>query len=188
MDPDFFVKTEYAYVSPPGIDEKLIEEISRQKDDPSWVEDIRKRALKEFLEAPMPRWGPDLRGLNLNNLIYYIKPLNKRASTWEELPPFIRETFERLGVPEAERKFLAGVGAQFESEMVYHNMKKELESQGIIFAAMDEAVKEYPDLVREYFGKVVPIGDNKFSALTYAVWGGGSFLYVPRGVKLEKPV
>ncbi len=188
MDYDFSVKAEYAYVSPPGIDEKLIEEISRQKDDPGWVEDIRKKALKEFLESPMPRWGPDLKGLNLNDLVYYIKPLNKRASSWEELPPSIRETFERLGVPEAERKFLAGVGAQFESEMVYHKMKKELESQGIIFAAMDDAVKEYPDLVKPYFGKVVPIGDNKFSALTYAVWGGGSFLYVPKGVKLEKPV
>ncbi|MFP3262445.1 MAG: Fe-S cluster assembly protein SufB [Nitrososphaeria archaeon] len=188
MDYDFSVRAEYEYVSPPGINEKLIEEISRQKDDPGWVEEIRKKALREFLEAPMPRWGPNLRELNFNNLIYYIKPLRKKASTWEELPSSIRETFERLGVPEAERKFLAGVGAQFESEMIYHNIKKELESQGIVFVAMDEAVKEYPHLVRPYFGKVVPIGDNKFSALTYAVWGGGSFLYVPKGVKLEKPV
>ncbi|MGC8558284.1 MAG: Fe-S cluster assembly protein SufB, partial [Nitrososphaeria archaeon] len=133
-------------------------------------------------------WGPDLSGLNLNELIYYIKPVNKRAETWDELPASIRETFERLGVPESERKFLAGVGAQFESEMVYHNIKKELDSQGVIFASMDEAVKEYPNMVREYFGKVVPIGDNKFSALTYAVWGGGSFVYVPKGVKLEKPL
>ncbi|MGC8661412.1 MAG: Fe-S cluster assembly protein SufB [Nitrososphaeria archaeon] len=185
---DFSVKADYSYVSPPGVDEKLIDDISRLKNDPQWVEDIRKKALKEFLDFPMPRWGPKLGGLNLNDLIYYIRPLNKRAETWDELPASIRDTFERLGVPESERKFLAGVGAQFESEMVYHNIKKELESQGIIFLSMDEAVKEYPNLVRENFGKVVPIGDNKFSALTYAVWGGGSFVYVPKGVRLEKPL
>jgi len=185
---DFSVKADYSYVSSPGVDEKLIDDISRLKNDPQWIVDIRKRALNEFLELPMPRWGPDLGGLNLNDLVYYIRPVNKRAETWDELPATIRETFERLGVPESERKFLAGVGAQFESEMVYHNIKKELDSQGVIFASMDEAVKEYPNIVREYFGKVVPIGDNKFSALTYAVWGGGSFVYVPKGVKLEKPL
>lgn len=185
---DFSVQADYSYVSPPGVDEKLIDDISRVKNDPQWIVDIRKRALNEFLELPMPRWGPDLGGLNLNELIYYIKPVNKRAETWDELPASIRETFERLGVPESERKFLAGVGAQFESEMVYHNIKKELDSQGVIFASMDEAVKEYPNMVREYFAKVVPIGDNKFSALTHAVWGGGSFVYVPKGVKLEKPL
>jgi Fe-S cluster assembly protein SufB len=185
---DFSVHADYSYVSPPGLDEKLIDDISRLKNDPHWIVDIRKRALNEFLELPLPRWGPDLGGLNLNELVYYIRPVNKRAETWDELPASIRETFERLGVPESERKFLAGVGAQFESEMVYHNIKKELDSQGVIFASMDEAVKEYPNMVREYFGKVVPIGDNKFSALTYAVWGGGSFVYVPKGVKLEKPL
>ncbi len=185
---DFSVKADYSYVSPPGVDENLIDDISRLKNDPPWIEDIRKRALKEFLDSPMPRWGPELGGLNLNDLVYYIRPVTKRAETWDELPPSIRETFERLGVPESERNFLAGVGAQFESEMVYHNIKKELESQGIIFVSMDEAVKEYPDLVRENFGKVIPVGDNKFSALTYAVWGGGSFVYVPKGVRLEKPL
>ncbi|MEM0123340.1 MAG: Fe-S cluster assembly protein SufB [Conexivisphaerales archaeon] len=185
---DFSVRANYSYVSPPGIDEKLIEEISRLKNDPSWIEDIRKTALKKFLNFPMPKWGPELGGLNLDDLIYYIRPVSKRAGTWDELPSSIRETFERLGVPESERKFLAGVGAQFESEMVYHNIKKELESQGIIFVSMDEAVKEYPNLVKENFGKVIPIGDNKFSALTYAVWGGGSFVYVPKGVRLEKPL
>lgn len=185
---DFSVPVQYKYVAPKGVSESLINEIARQKDEPGWVTEIRMKALKEFLEQPMPRWGPDLSGLNLDEVVYYAKPTEQKAIRWEDLPPSIRETFERLGVPEAERKFLAGVGAQFESEVVYHSIKQELEKQGVIFTDMDTAVKEYPDLVREYFGKVIPIGDNKFAALTYTVWSGGSFVYVPKGVKLEKPI
>lgn len=185
---NFSVNIDYKYIAERGLNEKLIKEISSIKDEPTWMEELRLEALKKFYELPMPRWGPDLSGLDLQNVIYYAKPTESKARSWEDLPPAIRETFERLGVPEAEKKFLAGVGAQFESEVVYHNIQKELEKQGVIFTDMDTAIKEYPDLVREYFGKVIPIGDNKFSALTYAVWSGGSFVYVPKGVKLEKPI
>ncbi len=185
---NFTVQVDYKYVASRGLNESLIKEISSLKNEPTWVEEMRLKALEEFYRLQMPRWGPDLSGLKLENVIYYARPTEKKARSWEELPPSIREAFERLGVPEAEKKFLAGVGAQFESEVVYHNIQKELEKQGVIFTDMDTAVKEYPDLVREYFGKVIPIGDNKFAALTYAVWSGGSFVYVPKGVKLEKPI
>ncbi|MFP3165972.1 MAG: Fe-S cluster assembly protein SufB, partial [Nitrososphaeria archaeon] len=185
---NFSVQVDYKYIAQKGLNEKLIKEISSIKNEPAWVEEMRLKALEEFYRLPMPKWGPDLSGLDLGNVIYYAKPTNLKARSWGDLPPSIRETFERLGVPEAEKKFLAGVGAQFESEVVYHNMQNELEKQGVIFTDMDTAVKEYPDLVKEYFGKVIPIGDNKFAALTYAVWSGGSFVYVPKGVKLEKPI
>jgi Fe-S cluster assembly protein SufB len=185
---NFTVQVDYKYIASRGLNESLIREISSIKNEPTWVEDMRLKALEEFYRLQMPRWGPDLSGLKLENVIYYARPTEKKARSWEELPPSIREAFERLGVPEAEKKVLAGVGAQFESEVVYHNLQKELEKQGVIFTDMDTAVKEYPDLVREYFGKVIPIGDNKFAALTYAVWSGGSFVYVPKGVKLEKPI
>lgn len=185
---NFSVPAQYKYLAQKGISERVIEEIARQKDEPGWVTDIRMKALKEFLQQQMPRWGPDLSGLNLDDVVYYASPTGQKAASWEDLPPSIRETFERLGVPEAERKFLAGVGAQFESDVVYHSLQEELEKQGVIFTDMDTAVKEYPEIVREYFGKVIPIGDNKFAALTYAVWSGGSFVYVPKGVKLQKPI
>jgi Fe-S cluster assembly protein SufB len=185
---NFTVQVDYKYIAQKGLNENLIKEISSIKNEPGWVEEMRLKALEEFYRLPMPKWGPDLSGLDLGNVIYYAKPTNLKASSWDDLPPSIKEAFERLGIPEAEKKFLAGVGAQFESEVVYHNMQKELEKQGVIFTDMDTAVKEYPDLVKEYFGKVIPIGDNKFAALTYAVWSGGSFVYVPKGVKLEKPI
>jgi len=185
---NFSVSANYKFVMPAGLSENLVKEISRLKNEPQWMEDLRLKGLQEFINKKAPSWGPDLSGLDLNKVIYYAKPTDNKARSWEDLPPSIRETFERLGVPEAERKFLAGVGAQFESEVVYHNLQKELEKEGVIFTDMDTAVKEYPDLVKQYFGKIIPITDNKFSALTYAVWSGGSFVYVPKGVKLEKPI
>ncbi|MGC8660882.1 MAG: Fe-S cluster assembly protein SufB [Nitrososphaeria archaeon] len=185
---NFSVSTDYNYVMPRGLNEGTVREISRLKNEPQWMEDLRLKGLREFVGKKMPSWGPDLSDLDLNKVIYYAKPTGNQAKSWEDLPPSIKETFERLGVPEAERKFLAGVGAQFESEVVYHNLKKELESQGVIFSDMDTAVREYPELVKEYYSKIIPVSDNKFSALTYAVWSGGSFVYVPKGVRLEKPV
>jgi len=131
----------------------------------------------------MPTWGPDLSGINFDDYYYYIKPTDKKGHSWEEVPDYIKETFEKLGIPEAERKFLAGVGAMYESEVVYHKIREDLAKKGVIFVDTDTAVKEYPDLVKEYFGKVIPPTDNKFAALNSAVWSGGSFIYVPPGVK-----
>lgn len=185
---NFSVQADYKFVLPRGLNENTVKEISRLKNEPSWMEEIRLKGLNEFVSKKMPLWGPDLSGLDFNKVIFYANPTDSKAKNWEDLPPSIRDTFERLGVPEAERNFLAGVGAQFESEVVYHNLKKELESQGVIFSDMDTAVREYPELVKKYYSKVIPINDNKFSALTYAVWSGGSFVYVPKGVRLEKPV
>ena len=138
---NFSVQVDYKYIAQKGLNEKLIKEISSIKNEPAWVEEMRLKALEEFYRLPMPKWGPDLSGLDLGNVIYYAKPTNLKARSWDDLPPSIRETFERLGVPEAEKKFLAGVGAQFESEVVYHNMQNELEKQGVIFTDMEAALE-----------------------------------------------
>jgi len=185
---NFSVPANYINVLPPGLNEDVVKEISRLKNEPKWMEDLRLNGLRRFIDKKLPTWGPNLSGLNFNKVIYYAKPTDIKARSWGDLPPSIRETFDRLGVPEAERKFFAGVGAHFESETVYHNIQKEFEKQGIIYTDMDTAVREYPDLVKKYFGKIIPIADNKFSALTYAVWSVGSFVYVPKGVRLEKPI
>ena len=149
---------------------------------------FRLHSLEVFLKKPMPTWGADLSEINFDEYIYYIKPTDRQGKSWDEVPEKIRQTFERLGIPEAERKFLAGVGAQYESEVVYHSLREDLMKKGVIFVDMDTAVREYPDLVKKYFGTVIPPEDNKFAALNSAVWSGGSFVYVPKGVKVDFPL
>ncbi|MEW9033908.1 MAG: Fe-S cluster assembly protein SufB, partial [Planifilum fimeticola] len=185
------------YRSKRGLSREVVEEISRIKGEPDWMLEFRLKALEQFFKMPMPsdknsKWFSilpgDLSELNFDDITYYVKPSERQGRSWDEVPEEIKRTFDRLGIPEAERKFLAGVSAQYESEVVYHNMKKELEQQGVIFCDTDTAVKEYPELVREYFGTVVPPTDNKFAALNSAVWSGGSFIYVPKGVRVEIPL
>lgn len=183
-------KTDSAPVhqSQKGLTKKVVEEISAMKKEPKWMRDRRLKALEIFYAKPMPKWGADLSKINFDDIAYYSKPTEKQTRNWEEVPKKIKETFERLGVPENERKFFAGVGAQFDSEIIYHNMRAELEKQGVIFADIETALKKYPKLVKKYFGAVIPINDNKFAALNSAVWSGGSFVYVPKGVKVNMPL
>ena len=150
--------------------------------------DFRLKGLEHFLARPMPTWGADITGLDLDNIYYYVKPTEGQGKTWEDVPDTIKNTFDKLGIPEAERKFLAGVGAQYESEMVYHSILEHLEKQGVIFLSIEDGLRKHPDLFREYFGTVIPIEDNKFAALNSAVWSGGSFVYVPKGVKVDLPL
>lgn len=171
-----------------GLSQEVVENISRMKDEPKWMLDFRLKALKHYESRPMPKWGPDLSGLNLDEMFYYVKPTEKSEKSWDDVPDDIKKTFDKLGVPEAEQKFLAGVGAQYESEMVYHSIEKHLEKQGVIFLSIEDGLKKHPDLFREYFGTIIPIEDNKFAALNSAVWSGGSFLYVPKGVKVDLPL
>ena len=171
-----------------GINEQVVREISAIKHEPEWMLEKRLEAYHYFMDAQNPNWGPDLNKIDFNEFTYYIKPSDKQEKDWDEVPDTIRETFERLGIPEAEQKFLAGVSTQYESEVVYHNMLQEVEDKGVIFLDTDSALREHPDLFREYFGKVIPYSDNKYAALNTAVWSGGSFIYVPKGVKLEKPL
>jgi len=178
----------YVFKSKKGLSKEVVEEISWIKMEPEWMRRFRLEAYEIFISKPMPSWGPDLSGLDFDDIYYYIKPIERKGSSWEEVPDYIRNTFEKLGIPEAERKYLAGVSAQYESETIYNNLKKRWESQGVIFVDTDTAVREYPELIREYIGTVVPPGDNKFSALNSAVWSGGSFIYVPKGVHLDIPL
>jgi Fe-S cluster assembly protein SufB len=178
----------YVYKSKPGLSEKVVEEISSIKNEPEWLRKFRLKALKIFYEKPMPLWGADLSRVDFDRIHYYIKPSDRAAHSWDDVPEYIKKTFDRLGIPEAERKFLAGVGAQYESEMVYHNLQKELEKKGVIFVDPDTAFREYADIFKPYFGKVVPPEDNKFAALNSAVFSGGSFIYVPEGVEIQYPL
>jgi Fe-S cluster assembly protein SufB len=171
-----------------GLSEEVINAISEHKGEPEWMRQFRLRAYRAFLKKPMPNWGADLSALDFDAMYYYAKPVAEQKKSWEEVPGSIRETFDRLGIPEAEAKFLAGVGAQYDSEVVYHNLRKSLTRQGVIFCDPETAVREHPELVREYFGTVVPPMDNKFAALNSAVWSGGSFVYVPKGVKVDIPL
>jgi Fe-S cluster assembly protein SufB len=171
-----------------GLDEEVVNAISAQKGEPEWMRQFRLRSLAAFRKKKMPNWGADLGSLDFDNLFYYARPTQEQKRTWEEVPASIKETFERLGIPEAERKFLAGVGAQYDSEMVYHSIRADLSKLGVIFTDPETAVREHPDLVRQYFGTVIPYLDNKFAALNSAVWSGGSFVYVPKGVKVEVPL
>ena len=166
-----------------GLTREVVEEISRIKEEPEWMREFRLKALEIFYSLPMPQWGGDLSALNFDEIVYYVKPSERTERSWDEVPQEIKDTFDRLGIPEAEQKWLAGVSAQYESEVVYQNMKKDLEKQGIIFKDTDSALKEHEDLFRKYWAKVVPPTDNKFAALNSAVWSGGSFIYVPPGVK-----
>jgi len=171
-----------------GLDESVVREISERKGEPEWMLRFRLRALEAFRRRPMPTWGADLSGLDFDHLTYYARPTDESRRSWEEVPSYIKETFDRLGIPEAERTFLAGVGAQYDSEVVYHSIRDELARQGVIFTDPETAVREHPDIVRRYFGTVVPINDNKFAALNSAVWSGGSFVHVPAGVRVEVPL
>ncbi len=178
----------YVFQTRKGLDREIVEQISHIKGEPQWMLDFRLRALEHFMQRPMPTWGGDLSELNFDDLYFYTKPTDKEGRTWDDIPESIKETFEKLGIPEAERKFLAGVGAQYESEMVYHNIEERLKKLGVIFVSIEEGLRQYPDLFREYFGTVIPIEDNKFAALNSAVWSGGSFVYVPPGVKVDLPL
>lgn len=171
-----------------GLNRDVVTAISKQKNEPQWMLDYRLRALEQFEKMPTPKWGGDLDDLNFDEIQYYVRPSEKQGKTWEEVPTEIKETFDKLGIPEAEQKFLAGVSAQYESEVVYHSMQKDLEDQGVIFMDTDTALREHPEILREYFGTIVPYTDNKFAALNSAVWSGGSFIYVPKGVKCEIPL
>lgn len=171
-----------------GLSEELVRAISAEKGEPDWMLAYRLEGLKTFYEFQMPTWGPDLSDLDLDAITYYAKLGSGQAGSWDDVPEDVKNTFERLGIPEAERKVLAGVGAQYESEVVYHSLQEEWKERGVIFEDMDVAVREYPELVKKYFMKCVPIKDHKFAALHAAIWSGGTFLYVPKGVKLDKPV
>jgi Fe-S cluster assembly protein SufB len=178
----------YIFKSRKGLDHEIVDEISYMKGEPDWMRAIRHRALDIFFSKPVPTWGADLSRLDYNDIYYYIKPVEEQGRTWDEVPDDIRRTFDRLGIPEAERKFLAGAGAQYESEAVYHSLKEEWESQGVVFMDSDSGLREYPDIYKEYFGTVVPSADNKYAALNTAVWSGGSFVYIPPGVNVEIPL
>jgi Fe-S cluster assembly protein SufB len=182
-DPD-----ELVFKARKGLDREIVEQISHMKEEPEWMLDFRLKGLDHFNKRPMPTWGGDLTKLNLDEIYFYAKPADEEGKSWDDVPDTIKETFDRLGIPEAEQKFLSGVGAQYESEMVYHSIKEHLANQGVIFVSIENGLKEYPELFREYFGKVIPIEDNKFAALNSAVWSGGSFVYVPPGVKVDLPM
>ncbi len=182
-DPDTYV-----FKTRKGLDELVVRQISQHKSEPDWMLEFRLKALAHFQQRPMPQWGGDLNKLDLDDIYYYVKPTDREERSWDDVPDTIKNTFDRLGVPEAEQKFLAGLGAQYESEMVYHNIQEHLAEQGVIFKSIEDGLKEHPDLFREYFGTVIPIEDNKFAALNSAVWSGGSFVYIPPGVHVDLPL
>ena len=179
---------DYVFKPRRGLDSDIVREMSFMKKEPEWMLDFRLKSLNRFERRPLPTWGGELGGIDFDNIFYYIKPTEEQVSEWDDVPDSIKNTYEKLGIPEAERKYLAGVTAQYESEVVYHRNREDLEAQGVIFSDMDSAVREHPELVRKHFGRVIPANDNKFSALNSAVWSGGSFIYVPPGVSVELPL
>ena len=181
-------KDEYDFKIKKGLTPEIIKEISKQKNDPEWMKEFRLKALEVYEKLELPTWGPDLLELNMDDIATYVRPKSKMTGNWDEVPEDIKNTFDKLGIPEAEKKSLAGVGAQYDSEVVYHSMKNELLEQGVIYTDMETAVREYPDLVKAHFMKCVPVYDHKFVALHGAVWSGGSFVYVPKGVKVGIPI
>ena len=185
---DFRNADDYEYKMRKGLTEDIVREISAAKNEPDWVLDIRLKALETYNQLELPTWGPDLSELNMDDIATYVKPKAKLESDWEDVPEEIRSTFDKLGIPEAEKKYLAGVGAQYDSEVVYHSIKNDLLKQGVVYTDFDSAIREYPDIVKKYFSKCVPIHDHKFIALHYAVFSGGSFVFIPKGVKLEQPL
>ncbi len=185
----FSMPENYIFKSEKGLNEKIIYYISKKiKNEPDWMTDIRLKAYKVFMQKSLPNWGGDLTKINFNDIYYYIKPIKDQKKSWQDLPEEIKTTYEKIGVPQAERDFLAGVTAQYESEVVYESIRKDLKRQGVIFLDMDSGLKEYPELVKEYFGKIVPYIDNKFAALNTTIWSGGSFVYIPKGVKVKLPL
>jgi len=179
---------DYFFKSGRGLSHELVEAISEHKGEPGWMRKVRHQALDYFLSRPLPGWGGDVSGIDFDNIYYYIRPTEKQADSWEDLPADIKDTWDKLGIPEAEKKYLAGVGAQYESEVVYHHLQEKLSEQGVLFLDMDSGLREHEELVRRYFGTIIPSNDNKFAALNTAVWSGGSFIYVPPGVRIELPL
>ena len=184
-----FAKKDISFFrSKKGLDESVVREISAHKSEPEWMLDFRLKALKIFEAKKQPTWGADLSTINYDDIYYYIKPTENKSKTWEDLPIEIRDTYNKIGIPEAEKKLLAGVGAQYDSEVIYHSIKKEWEKKGVVFLDTDSALKKYPEFFKEYFAKAIPPADNKLAALNSAVWSGGSFIYVPPGVKVDIPL
>src|SRR3954471_20750416 len=181
-------ETGYAYKAPKGLSEQVVRDISEYKSEPEWMREFRLKALEHFQQRPTPSWGGNLGQIDFDDIHYFVRASEKNSRDWSEVPEDIKNTFDRLGIPEAERKFLSGVGAQYESEVVYHQVNEKLEAQGVIFTDMDTALREHEDLVREYWATIIPANDNKLAALNSAVWSGGSFVYVPAGVKVEMPL
>ncbi len=179
---------QYVFKTRKGLDREIVAQISELKGEPEWMRDFRLRSLEIFWKKPLPQWGGDLSQINFDDIYYYLKPTDDSATSWDDVPAEMKKTFDRLGIPEAEQKFLAGVGAQYDSEVIYHNVQKHLEEQGVIFLSTDDGLREHPEIFKEYFGKIIPPTDNKFAALNSAVWSGGSFIYVPKGVKVEMPL
>src|SRR5437016_5455817 len=184
---DFQTESKPVFRARKGLDAEIVSQISEMKNEPDWMRQFRLKALEIFFQKKMPKWGGDI-SLDFQDIYYYLKPAEHQGKTWDDVPEEIKKTFDRLGIPEAEKKYLSGVKAQFESEVVYGSLQEELGRQGVIFTDTDSAVREYPDLVREYFAKIIPPTDNKFAALNSAVWSGGSFIYVPKGVKIDFPL
>lgn len=185
---NFVVPENYVFKAELGLDEQIVKSISAKKNEPAWMLELRLKALAEFQARPMQQWGPDLSSLDINDFHYYLKPVDQQRTSWDDVPQEIKTTFDRLGVPEAERKYLAGLGAQYESEVVYHRLKDEWVQKGVIFLDTDTGLKEHEDIFKRYFGSVIPYHDNKFAALNTAVWSGGSFVYVPKGVHIDIPL
>ncbi|MBU1104957.1 Fe-S cluster assembly protein SufB [Patescibacteria group bacterium] len=188
MDTTFRTKTTPIYKSPRGLSREIVSYISTTKKEPQWMFDFRIRAYELFCQKKMPAWGPDLSAINFKELYYYVKPQDSQKHSWQEVPEQIKNTFERLGIPQAEREYLSGVKVQFESEVVYGSLKKELEQKGVIFLDTDSALQKHPEIFKKYFGKAVPPADNKFASLNSAVWSGGSFIYIPPNVKVKLPL
>jgi len=186
---DFKDSTEmYVHLSKKGLTKDTVREISQMKEEPEWMLNFRLRSYDIFMKKPMPQWGGDLNKIDFQNIYYYAKASEKTEKNWDDVPDNVKNTFDKLGIPEAEKKFLAGVGAQYESEVVYHNLRKDLADQGVLFLDTDSALKEHPEIFKKYFAKIIPPEDNKFAALNSAVWSGGSFIYIPPGVKVDMPL
>lgn len=181
---------EYFHKGAAGISHEVVEMISRMKAEPDWMREFRHKAFDVFLSKPMPKWGDTkvLNSIDFDSIYYYVKPTENLSTNWDDVPEYIKKTFDRLGVPEAEKKFLSGISAQYDSEVVYHSVQKDLEKQGVIFLDMDSGLREHPDIVRKYFATIIPMMDNKFAALNSSVWSGGSFIYVPPGIEVKMPL
>ena len=184
----FHDKEEFVFKTDRGLSREVVEQISKIKKEPEWMLKIRLKALEEFWKRPMPQWGANLNIIDFDSIYYYLKPTERQGDSWEDVPEYIKNTFNKLGIPEAEQKFLGGVGAQYESEVIYHKIREDLEKQGVVFLDMDGGLREYPEIIKKYFCSVIPYNDNKFAALNTAVWSGGSFVYIPAGVKVDLPL
>src|SRR5215211_742470 len=172
-----------------GLSDEVVRDISAKKSEPEWMLELRLKGLRLFHRKPLPTWGADLADIDFDNIKYFVRSTEKQAASWDELPEDIKATYDRLGIPEAEKqRLIAGVAAQYESEVVYHQIREDLESQGVLFLDTDTALREHPEIFREYFGTVIPVGDNKFASLNTSVWSGGSFIYVPKGVRVDIPL